>query len=91
MMKRYYYHQLSYNIVFVYSNEFPEGVDLTDLSYLGSTDNPRPKMAVSIFLPDSQGVRIIDFSSPDLEIPSWFKKIEELSNATPQSKSPIDT
>ena len=54
---RFYYVDRSLKLVFIYSDE-----QTTHLEFLGSTDNPFPKMAAAAFLHNEAGHRIIDYT-----------------------------
>ncbi len=59
---RWYYLEPSMKLVFVYQEEqFP--TETSTLEFIGSTDNPFPKMAVAAFLKDGPGHRIVDYTS----------------------------
>lgn len=61
---RYYYKAEAQRAVLVYPYE-PEIPDTSEITFLGSTDNPIVKMAVSSFLSkDASGYRIIDYTDP---------------------------
>lgn len=54
---RFYYINRELKLVFIYSSE-----QETELEFLGSTDNPFPKMAVAAFLHNEAGHRIVDYT-----------------------------
>lgn len=58
---RYYYLKPELNMVFIYHNEQIFQAN-TDMQFLGSTDNPFPKMAVAAFMKDKPGHRIVDYT-----------------------------
>lgn len=61
-LMRWYYLEPSMKIVFAYDREqiFQAA---TTLSFLGSTDNPFPKMAMAHFLKDEPGHRLVDYTA----------------------------
>lgn len=83
---RYYYKHKTEKYVFVYDSSEPAGVNISGLDFIGSTNNPNIKMAVSTFLRGQSGYKILDYTNPHSvpELPSGVTTTEEPINDTSQ-------